>query len=660
MADDEDFEPRLGHVRAAGGRRTRRYLQRVIAATNLARGGASSRNSAARRFSGSRNGRGAGVGRVLASRRRASAAFRRRVVVKARIVCLGGKGAAGALAHLRYLQRDGTTREGGPGGLYARDSDTADAKAFHERGCSDRHQFRFIVAPEDGAEYDDLKPLVRRLMVRAEADLGTSLDWVAVDHFNTGHPHAHVIVRGVDGEGKDLVIARDYLTRGLRERAAELLDLDLGPRSDREIARAMTAEISQERLTGIDRRLIAAAGSEPIVSVHGDGAFEQTLRAGRLAALERMGLAEPLGGGRFRLTPDLATTLTRMGERGDIVRTMQRAFTAARVDRAATEQAIYDPAVADAAPLIGRVLVRGLADEHRDRHYLIVDALDGRSHYVALGREAAEDIGESMIVRIDPMRPKVRQVDRTIAAVAAANGGRYSVDAHLAFDPSATQAFAEAHVRRLEAIRRAGRERIRDTDGGWRVGSDHLEHAAAYEAARATERPGRVVLLSPRPLEVLVLADAATWLDARLGDVAAPAVRETGFGAEVAAAERQRQQWLIREGLGLEANGTFRLLPDALEQLRRRELRRVARGLSDELGRPFCKIEAGDRIEGIYRRRVDLLGGRFALIERAHDFTLVPGREVLDRHLGKSVSGVMRGEGISWTIGRGRSGPSIE
>src|SRR3546814_6940269 len=90
-------------------------------------------------------------------------------------------------------------------------------------------------------------------MARVEADLGTRLDWVAVDHFNTGHPHTHIMVRGRDDRGRDLVIARDYLTAGMRERAAELVDLDLGPRDDRAIEARLRAEIDQERLTG-DRK----------------------------------------------------------------------------------------------------------------------------------------------------------------------------------------------------------------------------------------------------------------------------------------------------------------------------------------------------------------------------------------------------------------------
>src|SRR3546814_7669867 len=81
------------------------------------------------------------------------------------------------------------------------------------RQVNDRHQFRFIVSPEDGEQYDDLKPLTRRLMAQMEQDLGTKLDWVAVDHFNTCHPHTHIVIRGKDEKGRDLVIGRDYLTQ---------------------------------------------------------------------------------------------------------------------------------------------------------------------------------------------------------------------------------------------------------------------------------------------------------------------------------------------------------------------------------------------------------------------------------------------------------------
>ena len=661
MADNDSFEPRLGRQRSQGGKRARRYLGRVLAAANLARSGAAGNKLARSSFTGSRCGRGAGVGRVLASRGGHSAATRRRVIVKASVVKLAGKGASAAAAHLCYLQRDGTTRDGTRGALYGRDADAVDGKAFGERAADDRHQFRFIVSPEDGDQYDDLKPLTRRLMNRLEEDLGTRLDWVAVDHFNTGHPHTHIVVRGKDERGADLIIARDYMTTGIRERAAELVDLDLGPRTSRGIQQGLRAEVEQERLTSIDRALLKSADADRMVANHGRDTFDQALRAGRLAKLARLGLAEPLGAGRFRLAPDLADTLRALGERGDIIRTMQREFSRAAVERAAADQVIYDPASPDARPLVGRVLARGLADEHADRHYLIVDGIDGRSHYVGIGKGAETDatLPHGSIVRIEPIRPEIREVDRTIARIAAANGGRYDVDAHLRHDPTATQAFAETHVRRLEAMRRTAGIVEREPSGRWIVAPDHLKRVAAYEAARLRDRPVAITILSAQPLDRLVEADAATWIDRELVSGAPEPVRDAGFGHDLRDAQARRRQWLVTQGFA-EETGSGATFPNGMiTALQRRELLRVAGQLSEELKMPFREAAEGTRIEGVYRRSVDLVGGRFALIERSRDFTLVPWRPVLEKQVGKSVSGLIRGDGISWSIGRARSGPTI-
>jgi type IV secretory pathway VirD2 relaxase len=669
MIDDDAFEPHLGRQKASGGKRTRRYLGRVLAAANLARSGAGAPGLARGVFAGTRIGRGAGVGRLLASRGGHAASNGRRAVVKASIVKLAGKGATAAAAHLRYLQRDGTTREGERGTLYGRDADTVNGKAFGERGTGDRHQFRFIVSPEDGDQYEDLKPLTRRLMARMEEDLGTRLDWVAVDHFNTGHPHTHIVVRGKDDRGADLIIAGDYMTTGIRERAVELVDLDLGPRTEREITQTLRAEVEQERLTSIDRALLKGADAARVVATNGRDVFDQSLRAGRLTKLSRLGLAEPLGAGRYRLAPDLADTLRALGERGDIIRTMQREFSRAAIARAPADQAIYDPAAPDARPLVGRVLARGLADEHADRHYLIVDGVDGRSHYVAIGKpvlsfaeggtETDASLPHGAIVRIDPVSPTVREVDRTIAAVAAANGGRYDVDTHLRHDPTATEAFAETHVRRLEAMRRLSGIVEREPSGRWIIAPDHLTRVAAHEAARLQDRPVAITMLSAQPLDRLVDAEAATWIDREIVSGAPVPTRDAGFGHDLRDAQARRRQWLAAQGFAEETAGSTTFPSGMIAALQRRELLRVAGQLADELKMPFREAAEGARIQGVYRRSIELVSGRFALIERARDFTLVPWRPVLARQVGKSVSGLMRGDGISWSIGRGRSGPSI-
>ena len=657
MSGDDEFTPRLGRQRQQGGKRARRYLGRVVGAAIRSAEKGSVRSW---RFDGSRIGRGASMGRLLSSRDRFGGMRARRAVVKTRLVGIGSKGMPAARAHLRYIQRDGVTREGTPGELYSAERDTADGKAFLQRCDGDRHQFRFIVSAEDGSEYTDLKPYIRRLMTQMEADLSTKLDWVAVDHFNTAHPHTHIMLRGVDDTGQNLIIAREYISHGIRERAAELVTLDLGPRTDLEIEARLRHDIGEERLTSIDRRLIRSMDPDRTVASSDRDPFQQSLRAGRLQKLASMGLAENVGGGRWQLADDLEGTLRTLGERGDIIRTMQRELTARNLQRPWIGRSLFGAGETDPEPVVGRLIARGLADEHRDRHYLLVDGVDGQAHYVDIGGgDAVASIPEGAIVRVSARSLEVRDADRVVADVAAANGGRYSTDLHLRHDPSATQAFAETHVRRLEAMRRASAGVEREPDGSWTISPDHVDRAAAYEARRHRDQPVEVEILSARPLDQLRDAEAATWVDRELASQSPLPVRDAGFGRDVRAALVFRQQWLVEHQLAHVDGDRIRVRANAIMMLQRRELLREGSAISSEIGKAYNAAATGDRIEGKITRRLDLVSGRFAVVEKSREFTLVPWRPVLENQIGKDSSGIMHADGVSWRFGKGRSGPTI-
>jgi type IV secretory pathway VirD2 relaxase len=646
---EDKFTPRLGKMRAQGGKRTRRYLGLVAASVALA--GKSGRAKSG--FDGSRIGRGASMGRIMSGRHHA-----RRVVVKTRLVRLHGKGLGAARAHLKYIQRDGVTREGAPGALYDKATDRADGQEFIERGAGDRHQFRFIVSPEDGDQYDDLKPFVRKLMGQAESDLGTRLDWVAVDHFNTGHPHTHIMLRGKDDRDADLIIAREYISNGLRERASELVTLDLGPRTPLEIEVRLRHDIGAERLTAIDRKLLREMDADRSVSAADRNPFQQSVRAGRLQTLGRMGLAEHVGDGSWQLSEGFEDALRRMGERGDIIRTMQRELSARKLDRPGVEQIMFDPSHGE--PVTGRVIMRGLSDELHDRHFLLMDGTDGRVHHVDIGRgDATEALPEGAIVTVVPRGTGSRAADRTVANIAALNGGRYSAELHHREDPDASDEFVARYVRRLEALRRATGTVDRDPDGNWSIAPDHLDRAAAYERRQARDRPVAVEVVSIVPLNELAGAHAATWLDRELASSNPSPVRDAGFGKEVRGALAARRQWLIEEGLAQAEGIGVKVRADALPVLQRRDLLRAAGQLSGAFGVPFVEPQSGERIDGILTRRIDLASGRFALVQKSQEFTLVPWRPVLERQVGKSVSGIVRGDTVSWQFGRGRSGPQI-
>jgi len=209
----------------------------------------------------------------------------------------------------------------------------------------------------------------------------------------------------------------------------------------------------------------------------------------------------------------------------------------------------------------------------------------------------------------------------------------------LRHDPTASAAFAETHVRRLEAIRRLGGQVERETGGSWKISPDHLERAAVFERSQAQLSPVTVETLSMVPLQRQTGIEGATWLDRELVAEKPVALRDLGFGREVRDALTRRRQWLIEQGFAREEQDRTLYRGNMLTQLRDRELSHVAGQLSGELGLAYSEGRSGMRIEGIYRRHVDLASGRFAVIEKSREFTLVLWRPVLERNLGKSVSG---------------------
>lgn len=440
MADDT-FQPKLGRIRSTPGCRNERYLRRVIRDMSRA---AHWRSRAGRSlFSGSRLGRGYSV--TMARSGMGLGAGRRRVVIKARFTRFKGGDLGAARAHLKYIQRDGVTRERERGTLYGPETDDADGKAFIAGSEGDRHQFRFIVAPEDVSAMKDLKPFIRDLMRQAEIDLGTKLDWVAVDHFNTGHPHTHIVVRGKDDLGQDLVIARDYLSHGMRERARDLVTLELGPETKHELDQKIEKEVQAERLTRLDRSLMRDAdlGILTISSSRKLDPQWQSRRTRRLRKLESMGLAQELRPGVWKLADRTEAVLRQLGERGDIMKTMQRALKEVGIDRGASDFAVFD-AESSASKVTGKVVTMGLSNELQDHHYMVVDGTDGKLHYAEVGRLSKYD-------------PPARDMVVTLQGRDQGQGGhtrqhvpaRVFIESHVAFRELATAEGATWLDRRL-------------------------------------------------------------------------------------------------------------------------------------------------------------------------------------------------------------------
>ena len=481
--------------------------------------------------------------------------------------------------HMAYLKREGVTRDGASARMFDAASDDADAKAFAERCEDDRHHFRFIISPEDASELENVRAVTRELMADAERDLGTKLDWVAVDHWNTDNPHVHVLIRGRADDDQDLVICRGYISRGFRERASERVTLELGPRSEQEIRSALVTEVEAERWTSLDRSLREIADDSGGVvdlrpGVTGEDPELGRLMLGRTAKLERLGLAERVGTARWMLKPGLEQTLRDLAIRGDIIKTMHRAMTGAGSDPDVSRFALHGDE--PASPVLGRLIGRGLHDELSGSAYAIVEGVDGRTH-------------------------------------------------HLQFSD-------------LEMTGDA-------TPGA-------IVEARAYEDANRRKR----LFLATRSdfdLEAQVTAGGATWLDRQLL-AREPVASGSGFAAEVREAMDRRVDHLVEHGLARRQSQRVVFAPDLLDTLRRRELDEAFSKLAAEIGLPHRPSAEGEHIAGVYRHRLALASGRFAIIDDGLGFQLVPWRPALEQRLGQHISGTMTGRGVDWNFGRDR------
>jgi len=416
----------------------------------------------------------------------------------------------------------------------------------------------------------------------------------------------------------------------------------------------MARMVGQQRLTQIDRQLFRGA-QDRIVDVSGPAKkgqnWRKTLDRARLKSLEKMGLAEPLGKGRWRLHDNAEQTLKQMGERGDIIKTMHRAMEG-RNRRLIDGMSLYDPSAHNAKHITGRILAQGIGDDVADRAYLVVDGVDGKSRYVNIGpSDRLADFKPDMIVTIEPANAAPRPSDRTIDKIAARNSGRYSGVLHMESDASARPEFVTAHIRRLEALRRAGHV-TRQSDGSWTIPADYLARAREYERASAISRPVQITPQSSLTLKQMETAIGATWLDRSMTE-AAPDSPARGFGNEIELAKARRRHHLFK--LGILKSRTAQITQTHLGALESRDLVSAAEDLSREFGKPYTAAPETGRVKGIYAKAVQRASGKYAVIERAKDFTLVPWRDGLERQRGKAMVATISKTGLSFKIGRGQS-----
>jgi type IV secretory pathway VirD2 relaxase len=708
MAQDQsdDFQVRPGRVGSRGTRfnhrgnlKSQSFLKQVQVAVRRAGGdpnriGREPGPGAGRkgRISGRFNARGRGAkvvplflreGHDGGWQRDSSGRFRsRRVAVKARIIKLNPQGRRHQLhggerakmvgkavdAHLRYLERDGVNRDGQRGKAYSAVEDDADSKAFVERGREDRHQFRLIVAPEDSSKMADLRSFTRDLMRQVEKDLETRLDWIAIDLYNTGHPHTHIIVRGVLEEGGILNIAGDYIAHGIRHRASELVTLELGHQSELELQAKLKAEVEAERWTRLDKMLATEQHETGVIDLRpGEGTTyalreNRELSIGRVKFLERYGLSSEVETGRWVISDRAEATLKELSDRNDIIKTMHRALaTHGLEEERGIEQYVRHGARPD-EKVAGRVLAKGLAgDEMHERVYLVIDGVDGRVHHVEFPDGShLKDTGRDMIVEVTPAISAPRAADRNIALNTGENDGIYRPSEHLGRirehfkrEGRDGESFVRSHVRRLEALRREGHVERLDEDH-WKVPGDIVQRGQNYDRMRGGEGP-RIKTLSSEKLERQIGAQAATWLDRELTAREPLVAADSGFGRDVRNALQRRTEHLVKMGYATVRNGAIQIPAQTVATLEQREVDRVGRQMAAERGLIFTPSKAGEYVSGRFTGVASLSSGPFAMMEDGLGFRLVPWQPILENRIGQFMTGIQRDSGgVDWEFGRKR------
>ena len=398
MSGEDEFRIRPGRIRSTSAQRARPFIAQALAAAQRA-GGSVSRKGAIGPGHRSRFGRGQ---RASVQANRFITARSRGAVIKARVVRHAGRGAPLA-THLGYLRREGVTRDGEKARLFGPGSDDADPKAFSARCEEDRHHFRFIVSPDDAVEMSDLRGFTRELVGQLEKDLGTRLEWIGVDHWNTEHPHVHLIVRGVRDDGENLVISRDYIKEGMRDRARDLITQELGVRTDQDIRRTLERQITAERWTTLDRQLARDSNRTGVIDLapHPNRQPDEfhALKVGRLRKLESLGLADQIGPGQWSVSEKAEATLRELCERGDIIKRIHRGLSERGIERGAASYVLAGESLDD--PVVGRLVARGLDDELKGTAFAVIDGVDGRTHHVRLADlDGAGDSAPGSIVEL--------------------------------------------------------------------------------------------------------------------------------------------------------------------------------------------------------------------------------------------------------------------
>ena len=552
-----------------------------------------------------------------------------RVVVKVHVSRhRPGKVHGSALRHVSYIGRESASLDGKHGVFYDATQEGLEARKIVRDWEHDRHHFRLIVSAENAGDLPELKLYIRRVMAGVERDLGTPLQWLAVDHYNTDNPHTHVLLRGLKQDQTDLVMPRKYVSYGIRFQAEKVATEMLGPRSADDIRREHDNQIKAERFTALDRMIersieVGEAGQTGRIDFHPDKpigfAIDDRKRVlGRLQFLQTMDLAKKGRGTWWILDPEFGSKLRDLGRRNDLIKTLYASLgtQAGFVERMNAREV-------SAQPILGELVTKGSVDEISDRKFVVVRDTAGKLYY---GQVPADEnfrrAQSGTVVELGAQTQRQKILLGEIAAVAKGRGGVYTAADHATYlsqqRPELTSDQAAARVRSAAAklafvAGHSGSGVTQVAEGKFQIDAPAFER---FASARRSQTDMRIV--SAHGLNQQVEAQAFTWLDRQLLQS-----KETGQTAvahwhgEFATALERRRKWLVAQGLA-EFTGPDRsaiaFKAGAVAHLRSAEFRQLQTSVAREFKRPAARLPRETTITGQYLGLRESHAGPVALI----------------------------------------------
>lgn len=582
-----------------------------------------------------------------------SKTYSRRAVIKVRL--RQRSTLAKLRAHVNYLQREGVSKEHERGILYDKDSENIEGKEIAHQYKNDARHFRVIISPEDGVELD-LTKYTREIMSSMEQDLGTKLSWVAVNHYNTDQPHSHVIIRGVDDRGRDLVIPPDYISHGIRARAEGIATRELGRVRKEELVRKIESSLTQTRVLSLDKRLVLMQESHPshwinVNELMATG-YEGKLRIQimkRLKHLESIGLAneltEPSGislkhkkSGRWQVDNDLVGELRRKVEAQNLKVTVGRHIPLVRKDRSIIK---FEKDAEKLQSVIGRLVGSGYENELIDRRYWVVEGLDGNVHYVPLwSHEISAKDGNIVQIEAKKPAPFNTKADENIYKFSQERGGDFNIKEFHSFvkdnqysSDFDVDGYVQRHASRLKTL--TARQLVnKESEGVYKIPSDLPEAIEEYKIRMGGKLRNRLTakeLETTVSLNELPKIEGRTFLDDHLVKKDKPEiVVGSGFGKEYSKALDERMKFLEQIGLAKKGKLGISVSSNLINELDRIEMERYAKELPQYYR--LKKLYSGDSFDGMAGQEVKLRSGNYLAVIKTNnyggkDIVLVPMRK---------------------------------